>query len=134
MGFRIRHQQGSIINNVTGGQTVVGGQTAGSPGSSAAVPLHHLEAALADVPLPRTTARTIHEELTAIRDELAGPSADRSSVAGRLTRITQHLASAGALAAAGNSLITPLSALATWLGTLGDPIHRILASIGGAGP
>lgn len=51
---------------------------------------------------------------------------DKSRIAGVLKRLTELLAAAGSLAAAGAPLIAPLHALASWLGDLGAPILGLL--------
>ncbi|MFJ2029058.1 hypothetical protein [Streptosporangium sp. NPDC087985] len=65
-------------------------------------------------------------EAEAVKTEPDRARPDRQSIATRLTRLAEALNSAGAIAAAGESLRGPLMALAGWLGALGAPIIRML--------
>ncbi|WP_380282355.1 hypothetical protein [Kitasatospora purpeofusca] len=128
MVFHIGSQQGGVINNVAGDQTVHGGQRGRltADGRDVRELVGELRAAVDRAPLPPAVAPEVRSELDALDTEVARPEPDREAVAGRLTRVTHLLSSAGALVAAGTGLIGPLSALAGWLGTLGGPILQAL--------
>ncbi|GLW96850.1 hypothetical protein Misp02_09370 [Microtetraspora sp. NBRC 16547] len=119
--FNIGNQQAVNINNVGGDQTIQGGQQGtflgGEPSEWAASLVTRLHA----LSLPSEAA-----EAEAVQTELNRARPDRQSIATRLTRLTEVLSSAGAIAAAGESLRGPLMALAGWLGALGAPIMRML--------
>ncbi|WP_285703124.1 hypothetical protein [Microtetraspora sp. NBRC 16547] len=121
MTFNIGNQQAVNINNVGGDQTIQGGQQGtflgGEPSEWAASLVTRLHA----LSLPSEAA-----EAEAVQTELNRARPDRQSIATRLTRLTEVLSSAGAIAAAGESLRGPLMALAGWLGALGAPIMRML--------
>ncbi|MER7702614.1 hypothetical protein ABTX81_06935 [Kitasatospora sp. NPDC097605] len=128
MVFNIGSQQGGVVNNVAGDQTVHGGQRGRltADGRDVRELVGELRTAVDRAPLPPAVAPEVHSELDALDTEVTRPEPDREAVAGRLTRVTRMLSSAGALVAAGTGLIGPLSALAGWLGTLGRPILQAL--------
>ncbi|MEV0532866.1 hypothetical protein [Kitasatospora sp. NPDC050463] len=128
MVFNIGNQQGGVINNVAGDQTVRGGLSGHftADGQDVRVLVGDLRTAVERAQLPPVLAPEVRTELDALDTEVARPEPDREAVAGRLTRITRLLTSAGALVAAGTGLLGPLSALAGWLGALGQPILRAL--------
>ncbi|MFE7558448.1 hypothetical protein [Kitasatospora sp. NPDC057500] len=128
MVFNIGSQQGGVVNNVAGNQTVHGGQTGRltADGRDVRELVGDLRTAVEQAPLPPAVAPEVRSELDAVETEVARPEPDREAVAGRLTRVTRMLSSAGALVTAGTALIGPLSALAGWLGTLGRPILQAI--------
>ncbi|MFB7470825.1 hypothetical protein [Kitasatospora sp. NPDC056184] len=128
MVFNIGSQQGGVVNNVAGNQTVHGGQSGHltADGRDVRELVGELRAAVDRAPLPPAVAPEVRSEIEALDTEVARPEPDREAVAGRLTRVTHLLTSAGALVAAGTGLIGPISALAGWLGTLGRPILQAL--------
>ncbi|MFE6869190.1 hypothetical protein ACFVFS_21855 [Kitasatospora sp. NPDC057692] len=128
MVFNIGSQQGGVINNVAGDQTVHGGQRGHltADGRDVRELVGELRAAVEREPLPPAVAPEVRSEIDALDTEVARPEPDREAVAGRLTRVTRLLTSAGALVTAGTGLIGPISALAGWLGTLGRPILQAL--------
>ncbi|WP_405957259.1 hypothetical protein [Streptomyces phaeochromogenes] len=127
MTFNIGNQQGGSINNVTGNQTIHGGQQGHL--TAAADPralLGTLCAELERVSLPPDIARLINGEVASLDAELGSPAPDRPTVAQRLVRITSLLASAGAVVTAGGALAGVLSSFAAWLGPIGDSVlHTI---------
>ncbi|MFI0508466.1 hypothetical protein ACH3Y9_04535 [Streptomyces sp. WSLK1-5] len=129
MAFNIGNQQGGVVNNVAGNQTVHGGQSAEftAGGQEVRGLVRDLRASIEQTPLPPAIEPEIRAELDSLDHEVARPEPDREAVAGRLGRITRLLSSAGALATAGTALIGPLGALAGWLGALGQPILRAIA-------
>ncbi|GAA1387002.1 hypothetical protein GCM10009639_11490 [Kitasatospora putterlickiae] len=130
MVFNIGSQQGGVVNNVAGNQTVHGGQSGHltADGRDVRDLVGELRTAVEQAPLPPAVAPGVHSELDALDTEVARPEPDREEVASRLTRVTRMLTSAGALVTASAGLIGPITALAGWLGALGRPI---LQAIGG---
>ncbi|MBP0448162.1 hypothetical protein J5Y04_01190 [Kitasatospora sp. RG8] len=128
MVFNIGNQQGGVINNVAGDQTVHGGQSGHLTvdGQDVRDLVGELRTAVEQAQLPPAVAPEVRAELDSLDAEVARPEPEREAVAGRLTRITRLLTSAGALVAAGTGLLGPLSALAGWLGALGQPILHAL--------
>ncbi|WP_406206744.1 hypothetical protein OH807_33430 [Kitasatospora sp. NBC_01560] len=128
MVFNIGSQQAGVINNVAGDQTVQGGQSGHltADGKDVRGLVGELRTAVEDAQLPPAVVPEVRAELDSLDEEVARPEPDREAVAGRLTRITGLLTSAGALVAAGTSLIGPISALAGWVGALGRPILQAL--------
>jgi hypothetical protein len=122
MSFNIGSQHASVINNVAGDQ-----YNNITSAADAAIAVERLGQLLEQSQLPDDVARLAREQLELAASELALPSPDKPAVADRLGRLTKALASAGALATAGASLTGPLTSLAGWLGTLGDPILRLLS-------
>ncbi|MGW6914361.1 hypothetical protein ACWGB8_11140 [Kitasatospora sp. NPDC054939] len=130
MVFNIGSQQGGVVNNVAGNQTVHGGQSGHltADGQDVRHLVGDLRSAVDRAQLPPAVAPAVRSELESLDTEVAQPDPDREEVAGRLTRITRLLASAGAFASAGTGLIQPITALAGWLGTLGQPILQALGA------
>jgi CO/xanthine dehydrogenase Mo-binding subunit len=130
MTFHIGSQTGGIINNVAGDQRVTGGQYGTVVTTEAALrAVHELREALRAAALDARTATEARARVEEIDTELRTPQPDRSRVAGRLERLTRLLAAAGTLATAGVALVGPLQTLAGWLGTLGEPILRLLPTL-----
>ncbi|KAB1984172.1 hypothetical protein [Streptomyces triticiradicis] len=129
MVFNIGNQQGGVVNNVAGDQTVHDGQSAvfTAGGQEVRGLVRELRASIERTALPPAIEPEVRAELDSLDEEVARPEPDRKAVAGRLGRITRLLSSAGALATAGTRLIGPLGALAGWLGALGQPILRAIA-------
>ncbi|MFJ3789912.1 hypothetical protein [Kitasatospora sp. NPDC090091] len=128
MVFNIGNQQGGVVNNVAGDQTVHGGQSGHltADGQDVRGLVGDLRTAVEQAQLPPAVAPEVRAELDSLDTEVNRPEPNREVVAGRLTRITRMLTTAGALAAAGTRLVGPISALAGWLGTLGQPILHLL--------
>ncbi|MEU5282303.1 hypothetical protein AB0G87_38610 [Streptomyces asoensis] len=129
MSFNIGNQQGGVVNNVAGDQSVHGGQSAvfAAGGQEVRGLVQDLRTSIERTALPPAIIPEVRAELDSLEEEAARPGPDRQAVAGRLGRITRLLSSAGALATAGAQLTGPLTALAGWLGALGQPILRAIA-------
>ncbi|MEV8098069.1 hypothetical protein [Kitasatospora sp. NPDC085879] len=128
MVFNIGNQQGGVVNNVAGDQTVHGVLSGHltADGQDVRALVGELRSAVDRAQLPPAVAPEVRSELESLDAEVARPDPDREAVAGRLTRITRLLTSAGALVSAGAGLIRPISSLAGWLGTLGLPILQAI--------
>jgi hypothetical protein len=127
MTFNIGSQTAGIINNVQGDQRITGGQQ-GMQVTTAAVrqALGDLREALAATTLDEATAASTNAQMTELDAAMRTASPDRPRFAHALERLTRLLAAAGSLATAGASLTGPLQTLAAWLGTVGDPILRLI--------
>jgi hypothetical protein len=125
--FRIGRQEGGVINNVGGDQRVAGGPpgcltvTGHIPGA-----LDDLRRALPAAGLAASTATAAHAQVAEMDAALSGAHPDRARFARALEQLTRLLTAAGSLATAGMALISPLHALASWLGTAGEPVLRML--------
>ncbi|MEU2630450.1 hypothetical protein [Kitasatospora sp. NPDC007106] len=128
MVFNIGNQQGGVVNNVAGNQTVHDGQSAvfTAGGQQARDLVRDLRTAIEQTPLPPAVEPQVRAELDSLDAEVTRPEPDRQTVATRLGRITRLLSTTGTLATAGTRLIGPIGALAGWLGTLGQPILRTI--------
>jgi hypothetical protein len=130
MTFHIGSQTGGIINNVARDQRVTGGQHGTVVTTEAALrAVHELREALGAAALDARTSTEARARVGEIDTELRTPQPDRSRVAGCLERLTRLLAAAGSFATAGVVLVGPLQTLARWLGTLGEPILRLLPTL-----
>jgi hypothetical protein len=127
MTFSIGNQTAGNINNVAGDQRITGGQQ-GIVVTSEAVrqAVRDLREALATTPLGEATAAEVRDQVEAIAAEVQTPQPDRPRAASSLERLTRLLVATGSLATAGAALVSPLQTLASWLGTLGEPILRLL--------
>ena len=124
--FNIGEQTG-VNTNVAGDMTVYGGQqyVTGSPEEVRAD-----LAALREVVAGLGLQPEVQQEATDLIDEadreLAQPKPQPEKVGGPLTRLTNLLADAGAVAAAGASVIAPLQRIGSWLGVAGKAILAVL--------
>jgi hypothetical protein len=124
MTFNIGSQSGGVFNNVGGNQNVYGGQQAYAPAEQ---DLRELRAALVRHGLRPEQDAVARAEIDEIeRAVRAGSEPDRGRAAQALERLTRLLSGAGALAAAGTSLIAPLRGLATWLGPVAERVVTML--------
>jgi hypothetical protein len=128
VNFNIANQQAGVVNNVGGDQIIQRGQygQAGLSPQDLRKLVQDLRLEIGRLQIPGGLAA---EALAAVDDlgsQLGGPAPDRASVASRLERLTRILSSAGALVGTGNILVGPLTAVASWLGQLGQPILRSL--------
>lgn len=131
MTFNIGSQTGGVVNNVAGDQ-LIGGNQQGILVTSAQArqAVLDLRSALAAVPLDDHTASQARARVDEIDAEVKAAQPDRSKVAGSLERLTRTLVAAGSLTTAGGALLGPLQSLASWLGSLGEPILRLLPAVG----
>jgi hypothetical protein len=128
MTFNIGSQTGGIINNVAGDQRIAGGQHGTVVSTETALrAVQQLRDGLAATALPGTTAVEARDRVDEIDTALRAPQPDRPRIAAALERLTRVLVAAGSLAAAGVGLVAPLQTIAGWLGTLGEPVLRLLA-------
>jgi hypothetical protein len=127
MTFHIGSQTAGVINNVAGDQRVSGGQHGTVAGlDSARQAAEELRRAVLQAPLEEAAARDAADQVSRLEAELGADEPDPSRVAAPLERLTRLLVAAGPLAAAATSLFQPLHSLATWLGTAGQPVLRLL--------
>jgi hypothetical protein len=122
--FNIGQQQAGVINNVGGdlnvdrieGTLQVGNQLVAD-----------LRTALDRTPMPGPTRVEAGRVLDEVERELERPQPDKPRIAARLEGLTRLLGSAGALAAAADSLLPVLGKLAAWLGPAGAGLAALLA-------
>jgi len=131
MTFNIGNQTGGVINNVAGDQHISGGQ------QGILVTTEDVRQTLASLRQAVTAANPGHAtevgaqaEIAEMDEAVRAEHPDRHRFAGALERLTRLLAAAGSLATAGTALTGPLHALANWLGTIGEPVLRLLPVLG----
>jgi hypothetical protein len=128
MTFNIGSQSGGVVNNVAGNQYVAGGQQGRLVTREAAErALLDVRDALRAMPLDRGTADQARDELHELDRAVQGAEPDRPRAARSLERLTRLLLAAGSLASAGGTVVTSLQTLAGWLGSVADPVLRLLA-------
>lgn len=126
MTFNIGSQQAGNINNVGRDQVVDGGQHATVVAiDGAREAATDLVLALARVQLP-PVASAARDEAAAIQAEIRQQSPSRQNIAERLKRLTGLLVAAGSIGSAVSSIVTPIRAIAQWLGPLGDRVVPLL--------
>lgn len=74
--------------------------------------------------LDKTDYESVQEYLNEINSEVKRTEPDRESIADRLRKITEIVAAAGSLA----GLAGPLQTIVVWLGSLGQPIAKLLGA------
>jgi hypothetical protein len=126
MTFHINSQQAGVINNVGRDQHITGGQQGQISVGQARDAVQDLRDGLAATHLEQAPATEAGALVDRLEADLAEPEPDRSRVAGTLERLTRLLTATGSLVAAGAVLVGPLQTLATWLGTLGQPVLGLL--------
>ena len=133
MTFNIGSQSGGVVNNVGGNQRVEGGQhgvqVSREDAASAAATLRELLARTDLSALSDEDRASVHEDATAISDEMASPEPSPDKVVGRLERLTSILSAGGARAGAGAALLGPLTSIASWIGPLGASVLGVLAAL-----
>ena len=131
MTFNIGNQTGGVINNVAGDQHVSGGQQ-GVLVTTEDVrrTLASLRQAVAAASLDQATEAGAQAEIAEMDEAIRAERPDRHRFARALERLTRLLAAAGSLATAGAALTGPLQALASWLGTIGEPVLHLIAALG----
>lgn len=124
-------QHAKIINNAAHDQYIAGGQhvtAVTAPEARRAV--RDLRDGLTTTTLDESAAAEARAQLAGINAAMHAPEPDRSRVKAFLERLTRLLLAAGSLTTASSSLIGPLHTLASWLGTLGEPILHMLPILG----
>lgn len=130
MTFHIGQQSGGVVNNVGGDQRITGGQQGTYvSGAVTRAAVRDLRSVLGSLGLDARSSRTAAGELDAIEREVGADHPDQPRAASALERLTRLLGRAGALATAGAALVTPLKALATWLGPLGATVAGLLPAL-----
>jgi hypothetical protein len=123
MVFNIHHQSGGIINNVEGDQHIHGSQQGTVLGLvEVRDAVEQLRAAVTTSGLNEVDSKSVRECLKDIDSEVKRPEPDKATIATRLKKITEIAKFAGTLA----GIIGPVQTIVAWLGTLGQPIARIL--------
>jgi hypothetical protein len=115
MPFNIGSQQGGVINNVEGNQTIHGDQTGGI---DPRILLDRVRQEVAALGLPGPVHAQVRTELDRVDAELAGPRSNHTTAVGWLERAIGTLKSAGALTGAGSGLLSALGALVNSFGPL----------------
>lgn len=126
MTFNINSQQAGVINNVGRDQHISGGQQGQLSVAQARDAVQELRHGLTATALEQASATEAGALVDELEADLAAPEPDRSRVAGTLERLTRLLTATGSLVTAGAVLVGPLQAIATWLGTLGEPVLGLL--------
>jgi hypothetical protein len=127
MVFNIHNQQAGQINISGRDQYNFGGQQGAVVSQAdARAAARMLWDAVQHVDLPPEVRAQVLHDAAAVERDLAGPSPDGQQAAGRLERLTKALSGAGAFAAAGASLIGPLTTLGRWLGPAGSALLGLL--------
>jgi hypothetical protein len=125
MPFNIGSQQGGVINNVEGNQTIYGDQTGSIDPRLLLDRVRHEVAALR---LPESVDTRVRAELDRFDAELAEPESNRQAAVGWLGRAIATLKSAGALTGAGSGLLSSLTALVHSFGPLGEQVGHLLGA------
>ena len=120
-------QQTGVNTNVGGDMTVHGGQqyVAGST-EEVRADLAAIREVLAGLGLRPEVEREANGLIDEADHELGRPTPQPDKVGGPMTRLTNLLSEAGALASAGASLIGPLQRIGSWLGVAGAAILAVL--------
>jgi hypothetical protein len=127
MTFNIQNQNAGHISNVAGNQYNYGDQHATVVSlADAHTAARALLAAVHRVDLRPDLRDHLLNDAAAVEGAIAGGTPDQQEVAGRLDRITRALSQAGALVAAGASLVGPLITLGRWLGPAGAALLALL--------
>lgn len=125
MVFNIHNQTGGVINNVEGDQHIRGGQHVHEPPiADVRQAVQELRTALRASNLDDTDYESVRQYLNEIDSETKRSEPARQSIADRLTKITEIVGAAGTLA----SLAGPIQTIAAWLGSLGQPIAKLLGA------
>jgi hypothetical protein len=124
-GFTIGSQQAVTINQAARDQTInnPGGTLTIAPQGAVA----DLRGALQAAALPETPRREAEQALDAVEGELECPAPDKARIGTFVEGLTDTLKEAGALATAGESLLSPLRTLMSWLGPAGLAALRLLS-------
>ena len=85
-----------------------------------------LREALAELRLTAAERAAAEQELDAVDEALSDEEPDRSVVGSHLSRLTQGLKDAGALASAGESVLRSLGTIARWAGPVAAGVLALL--------
>lgn len=85
-----------------------------------------LRDALAELRLTTAERAAAERELDAVDEALSDEEPDRSVVGSHLSRLTQGLKDAGALASAGESVLRSLGTIARWVGPVAAGVLALL--------
>ena len=120
MSFNIGQQNGGVINNVAGDQTIYGGQTGTIVSvQEALATVGQIRRELDGCALPADARAAATRELDGMEHDLRQPAPSKATIGESLTRLTKVLVTAGAMATGTTALVRGLAALATWLGHFG---------------
>ena len=124
-GFTIGSQQAVTINQAAGDQTInnPGGTLTLAPQGAVA----DLRGALQAAAVPDPARREAEWALDGVEAELESPDPDKARLGTLVEGLTGTLKEAGALATAGESLLSPLKTLASWAGPTGLAAVRLLS-------
>ena len=86
-----------------------------------------LRGALQAAALPEAARREAEQSLELVEAELERPAPDKERIGTFVDGLTDTVKEAGALVTAGESLLSPLKALASWLGPAGVSALRLLS-------
>ena len=125
VAFNIGSQQAGAIYQAAGDQTIEHGGGTLAIGALRAV--QELRTALESAAVPPAEKHEVEHALEGVESELETSEPDRSKIAGALERIIGVLGQAGALASAGESLVSPLRSLASFAGAAGATALGLLA-------
>lgn len=127
MSFNISNQTGGVINNVAGNQQIYGDQRGQAIGpNTVREAVRKLRSAVDDAGLDPATSAAVSAGLGEIESEVQAREPDRSRVGEALEKVTGLLTSAGAIAVAGQALIGPIQAVATWVGSWGPAVAHLM--------
>ncbi|GAA1865208.1 hypothetical protein GCM10009715_10480 [Paeniglutamicibacter psychrophenolicus] len=127
MSFNIGNQTAGVVNNVAGNQWIYGDQRGKAVGTGAVrEAVRKLRGAVDDVALDDATSVAVSAGLVEIESELEAQEPERSRVRDALEKVTVLLTSAGAIAAAGQALVGPITSVASWVGSWGPAVAHLL--------
>lgn len=125
--FNIGTQNAASINNVGGDMVIEGGLHASAQWSyELRNELVRASEELARLPIPRTVRAKADDALLSAAAEAGNGKPDKRRIADLLARAINTLKEAGALTAAGNSLLESLRRAASLLGPVGAAVLALL--------
>ena len=126
MSFNIGSQTGGVINNVTGNQRIDGGQRGKAVSiNTVRQAVQQIRKGVDSATLAPDTFAIISAALSEIESEVHAQEPNRSKVRESLDKIVGILASAGAIAAAGQALVGPIQSVALWVGSWGPAVAKL---------